>query len=329
MMKRYRICRVIRSCSALQLNAVSGEPATSRPATYAAAAVQRRNGDGNSASRPVYYRNEQYLTKFEHMYFHKHNVTPEQPCTAYFHSDTFESSDAVFNAIKTQGINSRAICCLQKKPSRDMLISFSTPDKKRDFVRNNAIPIEGRLHAINDSDRRLSYLNIYDAPYELSDLAIIHRLEPFCEVIHSHRGKFPTKGIFNGNRHYRVRIREAIPSYLCFGKFLIRLSHDGQDRTCRRCNRIGHFANECSNTFCYNCEGLGHMANDCPGPELCCICKSEDHRARYCRYSWHRSSLPLSPDHNPPQPHRQQLETDPIPPPEPDQQQPASVILPP
>ena len=181
------------------LNAVSGEPATSRPATYAAAAVQRRNGDGNSASRPVYYRNEQYLTKFEHMYFHKDNVTPEQPCTAYFHSDTFESSDAVFNAIKTQGINSRAIRCLRKKPSGDMLIFFSTPDMKREFVRNNAIPIEGRLHAINDSDRRLSYLNIYDAPYELSDLAIIHRLEPFCEVIHSRRGKFPTKGIFNGN----------------------------------------------------------------------------------------------------------------------------------
>ena len=284
-------------------NTVSEEPETSRPATYAAAAAHRRNGDDNSANRHVYYRNEQYLTKFEQTHFDKDNVTPERPCTAYFHSDTFESSDAVFNAITTQGINPRAIRCLQKKPSGDMLISFSTPEIKKEFVRNNAIPVEGRIHAINDGDRRLTYLNIYDAPYELSDLAIIHRLESFCEVIHSRRGKYPTNGIFNGNRHYRVRIHQAIPSYLRFGKFLLRLSHDGQDHTCRRCNRVGHFANECPNTFCFNCEGLGHMAKECPGPELCCICKSPDHRARYCRYSWHRSSPPHLPVIIPPLDH--------------------------
>ena len=74
--------------------------------------------------------------------------------------------------------------------------------------------IGGRHYAINDDDRRLTYLNVYDAPYERSDNAIIHRLEPFCEVLHVRRGKYSTHGIFNGNWHYRVRIHEAIPSYL-------------------------------------------------------------------------------------------------------------------
>ena len=71
------------------------------------------------------------------------------------------------------------------------------------------------------------------------------------------------------------------------------------------------------------------MAGDCRNPELCCNCKSEDHRARYCRYSWHHSSPP-SPGHNsPPQSDRQQMETDPNPPPGPDQQQPVSGHSPP
>lgn len=34
-------------------NASSGDPATSRPVTYTAAAAQRVNGDRTSASRPV------------------------------------------------------------------------------------------------------------------------------------------------------------------------------------------------------------------------------------------------------------------------------------
>ena len=144
----------------------------------------------------------------------------------------------------------------------------------------------------------LTSSNIYDAPYELPDNALIHRLESFCEVLHIRRGKLTSNGVFNGNRHYCVRIHTAIPSYLRFGKFLVRLSHDGQDHTCRRCNRVGHFANECPNTFCFNCEGLGHMAGDCPNAEQCCICKADDHRARYCPFSWNRT--PPSSSYNSP-----------------------------
>ena len=90
-----------------------------------------------------------------------------------------------------------------------------------------------------------------------------------------------------------VTIEYAIPSYLRFGKFLVRLSHDGQEHTCRKCNCLGHFANDCPNTFCFNCEELGHKAESCPSLELCCICKHHSHRARYCPYSWYRQPSPL------------------------------------
>ena len=44
------------------------------------------------------------------------------------------------------------------------------------------------------------------------------------------------RSIFNVNRHYCIRVHAAIPSYSQFGKFLVRLSLDGQQHTCKKCN---------------------------------------------------------------------------------------------
>ena len=181
-------------------NALPEQLPASRP-SYAAAAATAPNTNNNNNVNPVdrpRYRNEQYLTDFERVNFHRDNVTPERPCTAYFSADTFESSDAVFLALQTQGFNVKAVRCLQRKPSGDMLISFATSDVKRDFVRRNVMQIGTRHYAINDGDNRLTYLNIYDAPYELTDSAIAHRLEPFCEVVHMRRGRFSANHVFNG-----------------------------------------------------------------------------------------------------------------------------------
>lgn len=133
----------------------------------------------------------------------------------------------------------------------------------------------------------LAYLNIYDAPHELPDAAIIHRLAPFCEVIHHRRGKFrEPKELFNGVSHYRVKIRNPIPSYLRFGKIRIALKHQGQEETCRHCNLPGHYAHSCNQEICYNCDTPGHQARTCPNPILCSICHSDSHRARACTHSW-------------------------------------------
>ena len=250
---------------------------------------------------PRGYRGEQYLTRFEKENFHPDNVTPERPCTAYFQASVFADSAAVFDALKTQGFAPSSIRCLQRRPTGEMLITFSSVHMKNAFVEKNSIQIHHRRYAINDLDRFLTYLNVYDAPHEMSDAAIIKRLEPYCEVVSYRRGRYlSNRSIFNGNRHYRVRVHSAIPSYLRFGKFLVRLSHDGQEHTCRKCNRRGHFASNCENTICFNCEDLGHVCEACPHEELCCICKEPSHRARFCPYSWYRQSSPASsPAHGP------------------------------
>ena len=189
---------------------------------------------------PRDYRSEQYLTRFEKENFHPDNVTPVRPCTAHFHASVFADSAAVFNVLKTQGFASSSIRCLQRRPTEEMLITFSSVHMKNAFVEKNSIQ-SNRLYAINDLDRFLTYLNIYDALHEMSDGAIIKRLEPYCEGVSYHCGRYlSNRSIFNGNHHYHVRVRLAIPSYLRFGKFLVRLSHDGQQHTCRKCNHHDH-----------------------------------------------------------------------------------------
>ena len=114
---------------------------------------------------------------------------------------------------------------------------------------------------------------------------------------HRH-GTYRTRGhqsIYNGLRHYRVKIHHAIPSYLRFGRYQIRLYHDGQTPTCRRCNRPNHKANECSFTVCFNCDRLGHEACECNAPMYCSLCKNSQHLARSCPFSWSEISTPPSP----------------------------------
>ena len=45
-------------------------------------------------------------------------------------------------------------------------------------------------------------------------------------------------GIFNALPHFHVHALNAVPSYLCFAKFLICVSNDGQTPTSRRCSHI-------------------------------------------------------------------------------------------
>ena len=105
--------------------------------SYAAAATPHVASEDSSLDRPATYRNEYYLTNFERANFHPENVTPERPCTAYFNSDIFADSNAVFGALKTQGFPTKAIRCLQRKPSGDMLITFANARVKDAFVEKN------------------------------------------------------------------------------------------------------------------------------------------------------------------------------------------------
>lgn len=136
------------------------------------------------------------------------------------------------------------------------------------------------------SNGELTFLTIYDAPYEMPDSAIEERLKPYCMVFSRRRGTVQGYSLIsNGNRHYRVALKRSVPCYMRFGRHLLRFYHDHQVKTCGSAN---HLARDCTNTVCFNCDQLGHMSKDCPNGMLCCICKHADHMAIDCPLSWYR-----------------------------------------
>ena len=203
----------------------------------------------------------------------------------------------VLKALNNDGFTTNHIRCLQRKPSGEIYVTFWTADLHDKFIQQRSFSLTGKPHVANDADGSTVFLTIYDAPYELPDTAIIHRLQPIDEVLWYRRGSFRAHdGAFIGLCHFHVRVLNAIPSYLCFSKLLLRLSHDGQVPTFRRCNHRGHLASACGNSVCFDCDGLRNTTHDCVKPMYRCICKSGQHLTRSCSFSYHR---PVSPRASP------------------------------
>ena len=185
------------------------------------------------------------FTNIERTHFARDNVTPGRPCTAYFNAGYFVDSKDVFDKLSQLDILRESVLCLQRRPSGDTIITFINETVKKKFVSQVVLRFRDNLSVIDDEDTPLTFLNVYDAPHELPDEALIYRLRRYCFVHSTRRGKIVRSHVNNGLSHFRVQIIRPLPSYLRFGKFLVRLSHDCQQHTCRRCNRAGHFAHEC------------------------------------------------------------------------------------
>ena len=187
------------------------------------------------------------------------NEVPQRPCTAFVNQRTRLSATNVFEALKLSDVDPKQISCIQRQSNGEIQLTFRNVKQRVLFLKKNVIQIRGQPFALQDVDRPLTYLQIFDSPYELPDSTIINRLTKYCDVLHHRRGYFREPGfehIQDGVRHYRVRIKNPIPNFLRFGKIQLNLRYEGQPRTCRHCNQTGHYANACHNIVCYNCEQL-------------------------------------------------------------------------
>ena len=191
------------------------------------------------------------------------NDIPSRPCTALFTPHAFTPAHAVLDALDRLDMPEDALKCMQRKQNGEVLITFKTEA----FVRQNTLTVDDEVLAIQDVDRLLVFVTIFDAPHEMPDLVLINRLSDLCEVIHSRCGKFSFRqSVFNGLRHFRVRLLKPIPSFLRFGRILVRVKYDGQKPTCRCCGDPDHVADVCPQIVCFNCEELGHEVGHCPRP---------------------------------------------------------------
>lgn len=130
------------------------------------------------------------------------NDMPKCPKSALFTPSHNTSARSVFQALSSAEINASEIQCLQRKMNDEVVITFNSPAAKEKFLSLNALKIQNESYAIQDIDRPLTFLTIYDTPFELSDLAIIKRLPPYCDVVNYQRGRFNfMPGVYNGLHH--------------------------------------------------------------------------------------------------------------------------------
>ncbi|PFX32850.1 hypothetical protein AWC38_SpisGene2317 [Stylophora pistillata] len=112
-----------------------------------------------------------------------------RPKSAFFMTNKNTSARAVFDAFAESNVSQTDIQCLQRKLNGEVVVTFKSIAAKEQFLRLNSLNIDSEPFALQDIDKPLTFLTIYDAPFELSELAIIKRLTPYCEVIHYRRGK--------------------------------------------------------------------------------------------------------------------------------------------
>ena len=140
----------------------------------------------------------------------------------------------MLSALQEAGLDGSSVACIQRKASGEILLTFRKADLKDRFIRSSVLKVNGAPYAIQDVDRPLTFVQIVDAPHELLHSAIIQRLADYCEVVTYRRGFFRDPGwenVQDGSRHYRVRMKKPIPSYMRFGKQFIQFRYVGQPKT--------------------------------------------------------------------------------------------------
>ena len=251
-------------------------------------------------------KNEARLSDSEKDRIHPLNILPERPCTAHFVLPTKDAPlSQVFADFKNCGIRAAGVRCLQRSPNGFVSVTFSTSEYRDCFLRQSSF-ISRRARRNSSS---FTFVVIYDAPYELLDEALSHRLSHYGSVHGIRRcGLQGYDGIQSGTRVARMELSESIPSFMRFGRKLLRIKHEGQIPTCRKCHLPDHVARACPNVVCFNCDQLGHTFSDCTEDIKCSICKEDGHYAIDCRMSWWRRpaladiDVPASPVSHPSHP---------------------------
>lgn len=190
------------------------------------------------------------------------NELPSRPLTVSFNPRARVPAHEVFTALREANIDNNSVSCVQRQSSGEIVLTFRNARAKEQFLTHNIVRVRGQPFALQDIDRPLTYVQVFDAPHEMPDETIIQRLAKYCDVLHHRRGYFREEGwthVQDGVRHFRVRIKAPIPNFIRFGKILIHFRYDGQPRTCCHCNQTGHYVNACHSIICYNCKELGHL----------------------------------------------------------------------
>ena len=117
---------------------------------------------------------------------------------------------------------------------------------------------------VEDPDQKITFVNIFRAPYELSDDVIADHLRTFGSIIGKPWGHFVTHPeVKNGIRHWQMLLDCPIPGVVHVGPVRLSVKYEGQPGSCHECGSFGHPPAQCPKIICHFCGGMGHRVAEC------------------------------------------------------------------
>lgn len=143
-----------------------------RHRTASVSSGDSRGTSSSFADFGEFVHNHNRMTAFECDHWNPGNILSEGPCSAFFHvPDKNISSTAIFQAFNSIGIPVSSVRCLQRNPSGVAFLTFSSSDVCKRFLQKSPwIPRRDNNYQPSSlSTDGVTYVTIYDAPYELSN----------------------------------------------------------------------------------------------------------------------------------------------------------------
>ena len=114
----------------------------------------------------------------------------------------------IIDSLKQQHME---VKCLQRD-NRDHLLTLAHLHQKTFLLEKGYLMVGEKKVLVEDPDRKITFVNIFGAPYELSDDVIVDHLRTFGSIIGKHLGHFVTHPeVENGIRHWRMLLDCPIP----------------------------------------------------------------------------------------------------------------------
>ncbi len=178
---------------------------------------------------------------------------------------------------------------IQKTQFSDYLVTVKTPELKDKILSEGKVKIKGTEVGVQDPDTNITYVSVFYSPFEIAEEFYEEQLKSYGKVKFVRRNKIPGTEVENGITTVCMELEKHLPSFLQVGAYTGMLRYNGQPRTCRKWDQVGHLATACKEVRCYNCGSPGHVKKGCPKQRVCSLCREPGHSLGDCPTFWYPS----------------------------------------